>query len=76
MRVDRVFIGALKNLLSGDLARRWIEDAVDSLRMESGATVGATMQDGGIPVDGIARALYGDEWTDKVKEQLLTSETD
>lgn len=66
----------LKNLLSGDLARRWIEDAVDSLRMESGATVGATMQDGGIPVDGIARALYGEEWTDKVKEQLLTSETD
>lgn len=64
----------LKNLLSGDLARRWIEDAVDSLRLESGATVGATIQDGGIPVDGIARALYGEEWTEKVKEQFLTSD--
>jgi glycine cleavage system H lipoate-binding protein len=64
----------LKNLLSGKLARQWVEDAVEGLRMQSGATVGATMQDGGIPVDGIARALYGDEWTEKVKEQFLTAE--
>ncbi|HEY3491031.1 MAG TPA: hypothetical protein VGK27_13055 [Candidatus Deferrimicrobiaceae bacterium] len=63
----------LKNLLSGDLARRWIEGAVESLRIESGATVGATIQDGGIPVDGIARALYGEEWIERVKEQFLTS---
>lgn len=66
----------VKNLLSGELARRWIEDAVDSLRIRSGETVGATIQDGGIPVDGIARALYGEEWTEKVKEQFLTSEAD
>jgi glycine cleavage system H lipoate-binding protein len=64
----------LKNLLSGDLAKRWIEDAVDSIRLRSGAAVGATIQDGGMPVDGLARALYGEEWAEKAKEELLTSD--
>jgi glycine cleavage system H lipoate-binding protein len=68
------------NLLSGSLARHWIEDAIHSLRLRSGEELGAlyndggvTMQDGGVPVDGIARALAGDSWESLVKEHLLTA---
>jgi glycine cleavage system H lipoate-binding protein len=67
-------VANLMNLLSGNLARRWVEDAVQGLRIQPGSSVGLTMQDGGVPVDGIARALYGEAWTEKVKEEFLTAE--
>jgi glycine cleavage system H lipoate-binding protein len=63
-----------RNLLNGKIAARWIEDRIDSLRQETDPSVGLVYQDGGLPVDGLARALYGDEWAARVKEQFLTEE--
>ena len=70
-----------KNLLSGNLARRWVEEALHGLRVHSGAGLGALyqdggtpIQDGGIPVSGIARALDGEHWESLVRHHFLTEE--
>ncbi|MBW6505105.1 glycine cleavage system protein H, partial [bacterium] len=44
-----------RNLLSGTLARAWMENALDNLHPLHGESVGPVLQDGGLPVDGIAR---------------------
>ncbi len=69
-----------RNLLSGTLARKWMEDTVDGLRRTSGGSLGPVAQDGGqlvyqdggMPVSGIARALAGDKWEETVKAHVLT----
>ena len=71
------------NLLSGRLARRWMEEALHGLRLAMGGTLGPLYQDGGStlpvhqdggsPVAGIARALYGEDWVSKVKEHFRTN---
>ncbi len=68
------------NLLSGTLARKWMEDTVDALRRESGGSLGPVAQDGGqlvyqdggMPVSGIARALAGEKWEETVKAHFMT----
>jgi len=70
------------NLLNGRLARRWTEEALHGLRHAMGGTLGPLYQDGGttLPVyqnggaavPGIARAMYGESWETKVREQFLT----
>ena len=68
------------NLLSGTLARKWMEDTVAALRRESGGSLGPVAQDGGqlvyqdggMPVSGIARALAGEKWEETVKAHFLT----
>lgn len=69
------------NLLSGNLARRWIEEALHGLRVHSGRALGALyqdgglpIQDGGLPVTGIARALDGEHWEELVRRHFLTEE--
>ncbi|MGE5188687.1 MAG: glycine cleavage system protein H [Gemmatimonadota bacterium] len=69
-----------RNLLSGTLARKWMEDTVDGLRQASGGSLGPVAQDGGqlvyqdggMPVSGIARALAGEKWEETVKAHFLT----
>ena len=61
-----------RNLLSGNLARAWMENALDNLHPLPGESVGPVLQDGGLPVDGIARVLGGAEWVDLAKTHLLT----
>lgn len=61
-----------RNLLSGTLARAWMENALDNLHPLHGESVGPVLQDGGLPVDGIARVLGGAEWADLAKTHLLT----
>jgi glycine cleavage system H protein len=68
-----------KNLLSGNLARRWVEAALHELRVRSGGGLGALyqdgglpIQDGGMPVSGIARALDGEHWEAIVRRHFLT----
>ena len=61
-----------RNLLNGKLAVRWIEDRIEGLREAADPEVGMVLQDGGLPVDGLARVLYGEDWAKKVKEQFLT----
>jgi len=61
-----------RNLLSGKLARAWMENALDQLHPLHGETLGPVLQDGGLPVEGIARILGGDQWVDLAKTHLLT----
>jgi len=70
-----------KNLLSGNLARKWIEETLHGLRVHSSGGLGALyqdgglpIQDGGIPVHGIARALDGDRWEELARKYLLTED--
>jgi hypothetical protein len=62
----------LRNLLSGRLARRWIEDARESLDLRLMALSGSVLQDGGEPVADYARHLPDQEWKRLVGEFLLT----
>jgi len=61
-----------RTLLSGRLARSWIEDATNALRLRMSPEVGLALQDGGMPVDGIAHALDPDRWDVIASEFLLT----
>lgn len=61
-----------KSLLSGTLARRWLEDATDALRLRLSPDLGLALQDGGLPVDGLAHAIDDGRWDEIAREFLLT----
>ena len=61
-----------RNLLSGNLARAWMENALDKLHPIHGESLGPVLQDGGLPLEGIARILGGDQWAGLAKTHLLT----
>lgn len=61
-----------KSLLSGTLARRWLEDATDGLRRRLSPDLGLALQDGGMPVDGLAHAIDPEHWDDIARDFLLT----
>lgn len=63
----------LKNLLSGRLARKWMEEVRENLLARMNYNLGAVSQDGGVPVDGIARNLDREKWDEIVKEFFLIS---
>lgn len=63
----------LKNLLSGELARKWMDGVRETLFARMNYNLGAVYQDGGVPVDGIARNLDRERWDEIVKEFFLTS---
>lgn len=63
----------LRNLLSGDLARSWLEGARERLFARLNYSLGAVSQDGGVPVEGIARNLDPQRWDDMVREFFLTT---
>ena len=61
-----------RNLLSGKVARAWMETSLENLLPARHEALGPVMQDGGLPLEGIARVLGGDEWADLAKAHLLT----
>jgi len=61
-----------RNLLSGKLAKAWMENALDNLQPIRHESLGPVLQDGGLPLDGIARVLGGEKWQDLAKGHLLT----
>ena len=63
----------LKNLLHGKLAGAWIEEATDSLRERIAGDLGVVLQDGGIPVEGIAKSLSPETWEEVASEFLLNT---
>lgn len=63
----------LTNLLSGNLARAWMEQTVNTLRSKCSGDLGIVLQDGGIPVLGIAKNLSVDKWYEIAAEFLLSS---
>jgi glycine cleavage system H lipoate-binding protein len=62
----------MRNLLSGRLAQRWIEDAREALDLRLMALSGSVLQDGGEPVADYARHLPDEEWKRLVGQFLLT----
>ena len=63
----------LKTLLRGDLARAWMRTSEEALFRLMPREVGAVMQDGGVPVSGIARAISPERWDRIATDFLLTS---
>lgn len=51
-----------RQLLSGESARRMLDDAAQSLHLAFSPAVGPVAADGGAPVAGLARALDPDRW--------------
>lgn len=64
---------AARNLLSGKLARAWMDGITERLRELRVGELGVVLPDGGFPVTGFARALDPDAW-DQVARELLLSE--
>ncbi len=62
-----------KNLLSGRLAGKWMEEVRDNLLARMNYNLGTVSQDGGVPVEGIARNLDQEKWDEIVKEFFLIS---
>ncbi len=63
-----------RQLLSGNLARRWMEEARESLLSRMNYNLGLVYQDGGQLVDGMARQLDPDRWDEMVKGYFLVAE--
>ena len=61
-----------KNLLGGTLARKWMAEAAKQLRLKISPELGAVMQDGGVPMAGMAKNINADEWDQILKEFFLT----
>lgn len=64
----------LTNLLKDNLAIRWMEEVGKRLRAQSNPELGLVLQDGGLPVDGMAKSLSQDGWEQIIKEFFLTSD--
>ena len=62
----------LKNLLTGRLAAAWMENTVHILHQRISGDLGIMMQDGGLPVSGLAKELAPDNWDEFASEFLLT----
>jgi glycine cleavage system H protein len=63
-----------KQLLSGTMAKRWIEDVRETLLLRMNYDLGLVYQDGGLLVDGMARNLDRDRWDEIAKDFFLISE--
>ncbi len=63
---------SLRNLLSGTLARRWVEDAKEQLELRLMALSGSVLQDGGEPAPDYAEHVPTDDWKGLVEQFLLT----
>jgi len=64
---------ASRNLLSGKLARAWMDGIAERLREMRVGELGIVLPDGGFPVSGFARAMSPERW-DQVARELLLSE--
>jgi glycine cleavage system H lipoate-binding protein len=62
----------LRQLMRDGLARRYLADAESQLQLRLAPALGHVLQDGGAPVDGIARALSGDAWDETARQFFLT----
>jgi glycine cleavage system H protein len=62
-----------KQLLSGTLAGKWMEEVRENLLSKMSYNLGLVYQDGGLLVDGMAKSLDKDKWDEIVKEFFLIS---
>lgn len=64
----------MKNLLSGKLARAWMDESFGEVSHRLLPQLGAVLQDGGEPVEGFVRVLEPERWPALAAEALLTAE--
>jgi glycine cleavage system H protein len=62
----------LHQLLTEGAARRFVEDASERLAARLSPELGRVLQDGGVPIHGIAQALAGEAWDDLARGFFLT----
>lgn len=60
-----------RNLMGGNIVRRWIEDSAARLRASMPAMAGALAQDGGLIVDDLSSCLKEETWSELSKEFFL-----
>jgi glycine cleavage system H protein len=60
------------NLLSGQAARRWMDEVLVGLRGQLAPSLGSLAQDGGAPLHGMARAIDPEHWDELAGALLLT----
>lgn len=63
----------MKNLLSGNIARAWIEDTVDKLSAKISGQYGVVLQDGGTITNGFVKELAPEGWEKIAGEFFLTN---
>jgi glycine cleavage system H lipoate-binding protein len=63
-----------RHLLSGKVARAWMENALEKLQPLDSEGSSPFLADGGLPVEGLARILGGSRWQDLARTHLLTEE--
>jgi glycine cleavage system H lipoate-binding protein len=66
---------ARRNLLTGDLARAWIDGVSEKLPRVDGAELGIVLSGGTFGATGFARALSPDGWQQIARDLLLVAET-
>ncbi|MEE9118003.1 MAG: glycine cleavage system protein H [Calditrichia bacterium] len=64
----------IKNLLSGNVARAWIEDTVNKLSTSISGNYGVVLQDGGTITNGFVKELAPDNWEKVAGEFFLTDD--
>ena len=62
-------------LLDGQAARDWIEEQGRQLAARLGPSPVAVLQDGGVPVHGIAREIDPEHWDDLARELFRTKDS-
>ncbi len=66
----------LRNLLSGEFARSWMEESAMQLRSMFAGSLGVVYQDGGLPEEGLATQLSAEDWKKLVKKIFMADRTD
>ena len=64
----------IKNLLTGNIARAWIEDTVNKLSRSISGNYGVVLQDGGTITNGFVKELAPDSWEQVAGEFFLTND--
>ena len=62
----------LRQLLTEGTARKFMDEAEERIALTLQPELGRVLQDGGVPVHGIARAIAGDEWDGLARQFFLT----
>ena len=62
-----------RNLLSGKLARRWMDDTAARLRALMPAPAGALAQEGGVAIDDVLASIPDADWKKAAQEFFLTT---
>jgi len=65
-------VTSFRNLLGGNLAKKWMAEAASQLRSRMPMMAGAVAQDGGLAVHDLLAYLPGQEWSEVTREFFLT----